>query len=104
MGAGTVAVRWPRVRGLNERFESTVLPLFKRKSRKIENTLPELYLHGPAEGDFDLEMRGLLGDDAPLSASSDRSSAGPLDPGPSPRVSATWVCSIESLPRRLNRR
>ncbi len=31
--------------------------------------LPELHLHGLAEGDFDLALRGLLGEDAPLSAS-----------------------------------
>src|SRR5215472_11276674 len=32
--------------------------------------LPELYLHGLAQGDFDLALRGLLGDGAPLSAPS----------------------------------
>lgn len=32
--------------------------------------MPELYLHGLAERDFDLALRGLLGDAAPLSASS----------------------------------
>ncbi len=32
--------------------------------------LPELYLHGLASGDFTLALRGLLGDGAPLSASS----------------------------------
>ena len=31
--------------------------------------IPELYLHGLSEGDFDLALRGLLGDNAPLSAS-----------------------------------
>lgn len=69
LGVGTIEVRRPRVRGLDERFESRVLPLFQRKSKKIQATLPELYLHGLAEGDFDLAMRGLLGDDASLSAS-----------------------------------
>jgi hypothetical protein len=29
--------------------------------------LPELYLHGLAQGDFELALRGLLGEDAPLS-------------------------------------
>jgi putative transposase len=28
--------------------------------------LPELYLHGLAQGDFDLALRGLLGEGAPL--------------------------------------
>lgn len=32
--------------------------------------LPELYLHGLASGDFELALRGLLGEGAPLSASS----------------------------------
>ena len=32
--------------------------------------LPELYLHGLAQGDFDLALRGLLGAGAPLSAPS----------------------------------
>ena len=31
--------------------------------------IPELYLHGLSEGDFDLALRGLLGEDAPVSAS-----------------------------------
>ena len=31
--------------------------------------MPDLYLHGLAEGDFDLALRGLLGEDAPVSAS-----------------------------------
>lgn len=36
----------------------------------VEKLLPELYLHGLSCGDFELAMRGLLGDGAPLSASS----------------------------------
>ncbi len=32
--------------------------------------LPQLYLHGLALGDFELALRGLLGDGAPLSAAS----------------------------------
>ena len=32
--------------------------------------MPQLYLHGLAHGDFELALRGLLGDGAPLSASS----------------------------------
>ena len=59
----------PRVRNTEERFESRVLPLFARKSKKVADLIPELYLHGLAEGDFDLALRGLLGDEAPVSAS-----------------------------------
>jgi hypothetical protein len=53
---GTITLRRPRVRALTERFESELLP--------------QLYLHGLALGDFDLALRGLLGDGAPLSAAS----------------------------------
>ena len=49
---------------------SRVLPLFQRRTREIGALLPELYLHGLSTGDFELALRGLLGDAAPLSASS----------------------------------
>lgn len=68
--AGTIEVRRPRVRGVEERFESRVLPLFSRRTREIGELLPELYLHGLAKGDFELALRGLLGDGAPLSPAS----------------------------------
>lgn len=69
LGSGTVRVRRPRVRDVEERFESRVLPLFVRRTEQVSHLIPELYLHGLAEGDFDLALRGLLGEDAPLSAS-----------------------------------
>jgi len=65
---GTVTVRRPRVRGLDQRFESRLLPLFARRTPEVNDLLPELYLHGLAQGDFDLALRGLLGEDAPISA------------------------------------
>src|SRR5262245_10888695 len=67
---GTIMVRRPRVRGLEERFESRLVPLFVRRSQQVADLLPELYLHGLAQGDFELALRGLLGDGAPLSAKS----------------------------------
>ena len=67
---GTIKVRRPKLRGLEEKFESRILPRFKRKSEAVGNMLPELYLHGLSLGDFELALRGLLGDGAPLSASS----------------------------------
>lgn len=67
---GTITVRRPRVRGTEERFESKIIPFFKRRSKEVGQLLPELYLHGLAKGDFDLALRGLLGEGAPLSASS----------------------------------
>jgi putative transposase len=69
LGSGTIQVCRPRVRGLEERFQSRILPLFERHAPAVKALLPELYLHGLAHGDFDLALRGLLGEDAPLSAS-----------------------------------
>src|SRR5215467_6424577 len=68
--SGTIIVRRPRVRDLNERFVSRVLPLFKRQTKEVGELLPQLYLHGLALGDFELALRGLLGDGAPLSPAS----------------------------------
>ena len=70
MRNGTVTVRRPRVRDLTNRFESKVLPLFTRRTPEVGELLPELYLHGLSSGDFELALRGLLGEGAPLSASS----------------------------------
>lgn len=67
---GTISVRRPRVRGAEERFESKIIPFFTRRSREVGQLLPELYLHGLAQGDFELALRGLLGEGAPLSCSS----------------------------------
>ena len=69
LGCGTITLRRPRVRGLLERFESQVLPLFARRSKGVSKLIPQLYLHGLALGDFDLALRGLLGGNAPVSAS-----------------------------------
>ena len=68
--SGTIEVRRPRVRGLEERFESRILPLFMRRTHEVTRMLPELYLHGLSQGDFELALRGFLGNGAPLSASS----------------------------------
>src|SRR5919109_3127156 len=39
---GTVEVRRPRVRGLEERFESRILPLFARRTQQVAALLPQL--------------------------------------------------------------
>lgn len=70
LSLGTIEIHRPRVRNLDERFESRVLPLFKRQTQEVRDLIPELYLHGLASGDFELALRGLLGEGAPLSASS----------------------------------
>src|SRR3989304_1663332 len=69
LGGGTVTGHRPRVRGLEGRFESRGLPLFARRAKGVNHLIPQLYLHGLALGDFDLALRGLLGEDAPISAS-----------------------------------
>lgn len=69
LACGTITVRRPRVRGLEECFQSRILPLFARRTKEVNQLIPQLYLHGLAEGDFDLALRGLLGEDAPISAS-----------------------------------
>ena len=68
--SGAMTVRRPHVRDLNERFVSRVLPLFKRQTKEVGELLPQLYLHGLALGDFELALRGLLGEGAPLSPAS----------------------------------
>lgn len=68
LSSGTIRVRRPRVRDVEERFESRVLPLFAKRTREVRELIPELYLHGLAQGDFELALRGLLGEEAPLSA------------------------------------
>ena len=88
MSSGTVMLRRPRVRGVEERFESRVLPLFARRTKELGALLAELYLHGLAEGDFELAMRGLLGEGAPLSKSSIR------------RLRAGWTAEFEEWSQR----
>ena len=67
---GTLEIRRPRVRALEERFESRILPVFRRHTPEVGKLLPDLYLHGLSQGDFDLALRGLMGEGAPLSGSS----------------------------------
>jgi transposase-like protein len=70
LGTETIKVKRPRVRNLEDRFVSRVLPLFERETPEVRDLLPKLYLHGLASGDFEMALRGLLGEEAPLSASS----------------------------------
>jgi putative transposase len=86
--SGTITLRRPRVRGLEARFESRLLPLFKRRTEEVGRLLPELYLHGLAHGDFDLALRGLLGAAAPLSAASIA------------RLKASWQMEYDTWKRR----
>jgi putative transposase len=72
VGAGTLEVAAPRVddRREAERFASRILPPYMRRSPKVEETLPLLYLRGLSTGDFQPALKGLLGAEASgLSAS-----------------------------------
>ena len=70
-GAGTLEVRAPRVNdkrvdaaGQRERFTSRILPPDMRRSPKVAEVLPILYLRGLSTGDFREALPVLLGDDA----------------------------------------
>ena len=73
VGSGTIEVQAPRVddRREGERFTSRILPPYLRRSPKVSEALPVLYLRGLSTGDFVPALQGLLGEDASgLSASS----------------------------------
>lgn len=75
--AGAVEVRAPRVNdkrvddatGERKRFASVILPPWCRKSPKISEVLPLLYLHGLSSGDFVPALEQFLGSSAGLSPS-----------------------------------
>jgi transposase-like protein len=74
--AGAVEVVAPRVNdkrtdevtGERERFSSAILPAWCRKSPKITEVLPLLYLHGLSSKDFVPALEGFLGTGSGLSA------------------------------------
>jgi transposase-like protein len=88
VGSGTITVQRPRVRGLEERFESRLLPFFKRRTEAVSALLPELYLHGLAQRDFTMALRGLLGEDAPVSATTVS------------RLTASWAAQYDAWSQR----
>jgi putative transposase len=73
-GAGALAVRAPRVndqrtdeQGERVRFASEILPPYARRSPKVSQVLPLLYLHGLSSGDFRPALAEFFGSDAGLS-------------------------------------
>jgi transposase-like protein len=70
-GAGMVEVQAPRVddRREGERFSSAILPAYMRKSPKVTEVLPVLYLRGLSTGDFAPALAEFFGSKAGLSAS-----------------------------------
>jgi len=75
--AGAVAVHAPRINdrrvdpdtGERARFSSAILPPWCRKTPKINEVLPLLYLHGLSTSDFRPALGQFLGSSAGLSAS-----------------------------------
>ena len=70
MGSGTVEVEAPRVNdkrvieGERQRFTSGILPPYMRRSPKVSEVLPLLYLRGLSTNDFGPALKALLGEDA----------------------------------------
>ncbi len=95
-GAGTLAVEAPRVndrrvdaQGRRQRFTSRVLPPYMRRSPKVAEVLPVLYLRGLSTGDFQEALPILLGEDA----------AG-LSPTNIARLTAVWEKEYDAFRQR----
>jgi putative transposase len=74
-GAGAVEVKAPRVNdrrvdenGNRQRFSSVILPPYMRRSPKVTEVLPLLYLHGLSSGDSLPALEEFFGTEAGLSA------------------------------------
>ena len=96
LGAGTVELRAPRVddrrredEGLRQHFTSPILPPYMRRSPKVAEVLPILYLRGLATGDFRPALESLLGEEA----------AG-LSPTNSARLTACWEKEHQAFRQR----
>src|SRR4051794_35298781 len=97
IGSGTVPIRAPRVNdkrvdaqsGERRRFSSKILPAYARRSPKVNDVLPVLYLRGLSTGDFRPALDQLLGEDA----------AG-LSPSTISRLCKEWEGEHERFKRR----
>jgi transposase-like protein len=65
-GAGELRLRAPRVhdRRPNRHFTSRILPPYMRKSPRLEEAVPVLYLRGLSTGDFQEALSAFLGTEA----------------------------------------
>jgi putative transposase len=66
LGAGSMELQAPRVndRRPEHRFTSQILPPYMRRSPRLNEALPVLYLRGLSTGDFEEAIPVLLGADA----------------------------------------
>ena len=71
-GAGALTIQAPRVHDRRDghRFSSYILPKYARRSPKVGDVLPVLYLRGLSTGDFAPALAEFFGTDTGLSASS----------------------------------
>jgi putative transposase len=77
-GAGAIEVTTPRINdkrvdqssGQRKRFRSVILPPYMRRSPKVTEVLPLLYLHGLSSGDFAPALKEFFGAEAGLSPAS----------------------------------
>jgi putative transposase len=95
-GAGALAVRAPRVddgridttTGERRRFTSAILPPYVRRSPKVAEVLPLLYLHGLSTKDFVPALAEFFGTSAGLSAAAIT------------RLTASWSAEREAFMAR----
>jgi putative transposase len=98
VGSGSVPVRAPRVNdqrvdeetGERQRFSSKIVPAYARRSPKVTEVLPILYLRGLSTGDFRPALEGLLGEDA-----------SGLSPSTISRLCKEWETHHERFRKRL---
>jgi putative transposase len=65
-GAGELKIRAPRIhdKRRGHKFTSSILPPYMRKSPRLEEAVPILYLRGLSTGDFGPALSALLGEEA----------------------------------------
>ena len=65
-GAGELKIQAPRVHDKrpSHKFTSSILPPYMRKSPRLEEAVPILYLRGLSTGDFGPALSALLGEEA----------------------------------------
>jgi transposase-like protein len=66
LGAGSIKIKTPRVndRRPDQRFTSKILPPYMRRSPRLDEAIPVLYLRGLSTGDFSEALEALLGAEA----------------------------------------
>jgi len=91
LGTGVIEITAPRVddRRSDHRFTSKILPPYMRRSPRLDEALPVLYLRGLSTGDFEEALYALLGAEV----------AG-FSPSTITRLTSTWQEERESWQKR----